>query len=60
MNNTTLSELAREKPAEPILEHAIQMRAYELYEQRGMKQGLALQDWLKAEAEVLAKSVGHS
>ena len=29
------------------------MRAYELYEKRGMGQGFALQDWLQVEAEVM-------
>jgi Protein of unknown function (DUF2934) len=31
------------------------VRAYELYEQRGKGHGFALQDWLEAEAEVLAR-----
>jgi hypothetical protein len=53
--NSTLSQLARTKPMEPVLEHAIQIRAYELYEQRGKGQGHPLEDWLKAEAEVLEK-----
>jgi len=38
-----------------MVEHEIQIRAYELYEQRGKGSGFALQDWLEAEAEVLAK-----
>jgi hypothetical protein len=38
---------------EPMLEHAIRIRAYELYVQRGMALGHALDDWLKAEAEVV-------
>jgi hypothetical protein len=33
----------------------VQVRAYELYEQRGKGHGFALQDWLEAEAEVLAR-----
>jgi Protein of unknown function (DUF2934) len=33
----------------------IRKRAYELYEQRGREPGLAEQDWLQAEAEVLAR-----
>jgi DUF2934 family protein len=40
---------------ETIVEHEVQKRAFELYEQRGKGSGFALQDWLKAEAEVLAK-----
>ena len=55
MNGVTFLDLARTKPLETILEHEIQIRAYELYEQRGRATGFALQDWLQAEAEVLAK-----
>jgi hypothetical protein len=36
-----------------MLEHAIRLRAYELYAQRGMAEGHAVQDWLEAEAELL-------
>jgi hypothetical protein len=32
--------------------HTVRLRAYELYEQRGRIDGLALDDWLKAEAEI--------
>lgn len=35
------------------VEHRIRARAYELYEQRGMWHGHALDDWLQAEAELL-------
>jgi hypothetical protein len=55
MNSSTLFDLARTKPLEAMVEHEIQIRAYELYEQRGKGSGFALQDWLEAEAEVLAK-----
>jgi hypothetical protein len=55
MSTLTLSDLARTKPLETILEHEIQIRAYELYESRGKGQGYALEDWLRAEAEVIAK-----
>jgi hypothetical protein len=55
MSSLTLSDLARTKPLEPMLEHEIQIRAYELFENRGQGQGYALQDWLTAEAEVIAK-----
>ena len=44
-------------PLEPMLEHAIRLRAYELYVQRGMAHGQAIDDWLKAEAELVH---GHS
>jgi Protein of unknown function (DUF2934) len=37
---------------EPMVEHAIRVRAYELYVQRGMALGHTVDDWLKAEAEL--------
>ena len=41
------------RPIEPILEHEIRIRAYELYEQHGARNGHALDDWLQAEYEVV-------
>lgn len=38
-------------PAE--LQDQIRTRAYEIYEQAGMRDGFAEQDWLQAEAEIL-------
>jgi hypothetical protein len=35
------------------IEERIRRRAHELYEQRGRVDGLALDDWLQAEREVL-------
>jgi hypothetical protein len=55
MNWLSLTDHAKNQPLEPLLEKELQVRAYELYEQRGKGQGFALQDWLKAEAEVLAR-----
>lgn len=55
MNRISLNDLANKQPMEPLLEKEVQVRAYELYEQRGKGQGFALQDWLEAEAEVLAR-----
>jgi hypothetical protein len=55
MHQISLNHLAQNKPLEPLLEKEVQVRAYELYEQRGKGQGFALQDWLEAEAEVLAR-----
>ena len=55
MNRISLTDLCKNKPLEPLLEKEVQLRAYELYEQRGKGQGFALQDWLEAEAEVLAR-----
>jgi hypothetical protein len=55
MNWISLIDHAKNRPLEPLLEKEVQVRAYELYEQRGKGQGFALQDWLEAEAEVLAR-----
>jgi Protein of unknown function (DUF2934) len=35
------------------LEEQIRYRAYQLYEQRGNADGYELEDWLRAEAEIL-------
>jgi hypothetical protein len=37
------------------LEERIRIRAYELYEQRGRRDGSPLKDWLEAEAELIAR-----
>jgi hypothetical protein len=55
MHQISLNHLAQNEPLEPLLEKEVQMRAYELYEQRGKGQGFALHDWLQAEAEVLGR-----
>ena len=55
MHQISLNDLAQNKPVEPLLGKEVQMRAYELYEQRGKGQGFALQDWLQAEAEVMGR-----
>lgn len=55
MNRMSLTDLAKNEPLEPLLEKQVQVRAYELYEQRGKGQGFAVKDWLEAEAEVLAR-----
>jgi hypothetical protein len=52
MNPVTVV-LSASIPPEPMLEHAIRRRAYELYVQRGMAHGHAVDDWLKAEAELV-------
>lgn len=54
MNRISLSDLAKNRRLEPVQEKEVQVRAYELCEQRGKGDGFALQDWL--EAEVLARS----
>lgn len=38
-----------------VLEAEIRRRAYELYEERGCRDGCDLDDWLRAEAEIRAK-----
>ncbi len=45
------------EPQELELEHQIQLRAYELYEARGRKDGHELEDWLRAEEEITEKKV---
>ena len=39
----------------PDLNELIRQRAYELYLERGSKEGHAAEDWLRAEAEVRAR-----
>jgi hypothetical protein len=57
MDQISLTTLPRTSHLEPLLEKEVQVRAYELYEQRGMGQGFALRDWLHAEAaEVLDRA----
>jgi hypothetical protein len=55
---------AKSKSREPLpqkpkpsnnAQEKIRLRAYELYEQRGMVDGHALDDWLQAEAEIVGK-----
>ena len=45
------------KLPEPVPERTIRHRAYELYVERGRTHGHAVDDWLKAEAELVS---GHS
>lgn len=40
-----------------MLEKKIRMRARQLYEERGQVEGFALDDWAKAESEVLKTSI---
>jgi len=48
-------ELVHSQPVSPPddLQARITDRAYELYAQRGYRQGYALDDWLEAEREIL-------
>ena len=54
MKTTTVPTLSKTMAPEPMLDHEIRLRAYELYAQRGMAQGDAVHDWLAAEADVLS------
>lgn len=39
-----------------LIERKIRLHAQHLYDQRGQEEGLALQDWVKAESQVLENS----
>ena len=52
MKTNTVPTLIKTTLAEPMPERAIRVRAYELYAQRGMAEGNAVDDWLAAEAEL--------
>ena len=43
------------EPQQLELEHQIRQRAYELYEECGREDGHELDDWLRAEAEIMQK-----
>ena len=59
MRSNVFPDLVKSRLPEPILEHAIRIRAYELYDQRGRVEGHALDDWLQAEAELLRRLVAR-
>jgi len=40
-------------------EEVIRLRAYALYEERGRQHGQALNDWLRAEREILQRATGR-
>jgi hypothetical protein len=40
-----------------LLERKIRLHAQDLYDKRGQTEGLALQDWVQAESEILEKSI---
>lgn len=56
MNNQKLTR-ERQKLMIGMLENKIRLRARQLYEERGRVDGRALEDWLKAEAEILKTSI---
>lgn len=53
--NDTRSEPISTIPDPAELANLIHRRAYELFEARGREHGHALDDWLQAEAEILAR-----
>jgi hypothetical protein len=59
INRISLIDFAKKQAMEPLLGKAVQVRAYELYEQHGRRQGSALQDWLEAEREVMDSFCNH-
>ena len=40
-----------------LLERKIRLHAQHIYDQRGQTEGLALQDWVEAESQVLENSI---
>ena len=47
----------RQKLMVELLERKIRMRARQLYDERGQVEGLELEDWVRAESEVLKSSI---
>jgi hypothetical protein len=47
----------RRKLMVEMLERKIRLRAAQLYVERGQIEGLALEDWIQAESEVLESSI---
>ena len=47
----------RQKLMVELLERKIRLRAQQLYDERGQGEGLELEDWVRAESEVLQSSI---
>ena len=47
----------RQKLMVELLERKIRLRARQLYEERGQAEGQELEDWVRAESEVLKSSI---
>jgi hypothetical protein len=47
----------RQKLMVDLLERKIRLRADQLYNERGRVEGLALEDWVRAESEVLKSGI---
>jgi hypothetical protein len=56
VNNEKLMR-ERQKLMIGMLEKKIRLRARQYYEERGQAEGQALDDWIKAESEVLNSSI---
>ena len=56
MNSETRTR-ERQKLMITMLEKKIRLRARQLYEERGRTEGRALEDWARAECEVLKASI---
>lgn len=56
MDNETRRKKQRALMTE-LLERKIRLHAQQLYDKRGQTEGLALQDWVQAESEVLGNSI---
>jgi len=41
---------------QPPSENSIRLRAFEIYEERGREEGHDVEDWIKAESELLGKA----
>ncbi len=57
MNST--SPIQQNAPMSEALRERIEQRAYELYEARGSEPGHELEDWTKAESEILQQTKLH-
>lgn len=59
MKNSELTMMPDNTPITypPGVEEQIRSRAYQLYEERGRLDGYDVEDWLRAEAEILTHKV---
>ena len=62
VHRTSSPHSARSDPESSLglTEELVRQRAYQLYEERGHEDGHDLEDWLRAEAEMLGKKPGSS
>jgi hypothetical protein len=55
-SNTTAPFIISDRPTD--VEAQISLRAYQLYADRGREAGHDLEDWLRAETEVMRQKIG--